>query len=276
MFDSLFHRQSGPDKAAQLAWQERLRDVETRWFAFLEKLEDRMESLCSAALPELRALRRATDDVNRRVYQKVLSGVTGQLQNIHDRAYHTHDEKVLDTWYEFREEFKMTHAFFDFGHTFRQNCEKRYQEFEACLWGWDKLLHETSRENLEEEYRRVLEICTAGGEKFTCKQCGAPISIARAFFISVNLPCPACATQNTFDPGSEARELPFIARDLAEKRVAPLYEAYQNGGRTPELFRQYLRARYDELNRMLPDLKAHHEKRYHNEAATTQGDEGNE
>jgi hypothetical protein len=96
--------------------------------------------------------------------------------------------------------------------------------------------------------------------------------VEQAFFISVHLACPACATQNTFDPGSEARGLPFIARDLAEKRAAPLYEVYQNGGRTGELFRNYLRARYDELNRMLPGLKEHHEKRYHIE---TQGDESN-
>jgi hypothetical protein len=245
--------QSGPGRAARLEWQEKLRELETRWFSFLEKLEERMEELCSAALPELRALRRAADDAGKQVYRKVLSGVAGQLQNIHDRAYDTHDEKVIDVWYRFKEDFKAPDSFISTGYAFRQKCTKRYEEFEETLRGWDALLHETGREDPEEEYQHILETFEANKAAFTCKQCGAPIPITQAFFISVNLACPACATQNTFDPGSEARELPFVARDLAEKRAVPFYDAYQNGGRTPELYRQYLRARYDELNRMLSD-----------------------
>jgi hypothetical protein len=268
MFDT-----SAPDRAVRLEWQERLRELETRWFGFLEKLEARMEDLSSAALPELRRLRRDVDDTDKQVYQRVLSGVTGQLQNIRDKAYNTHDEKVIDVWYAFKAEFKMTDPLFDTGYAFRQNCTRRYEAFEDTLRGWEALLRETCRENLEEEYQRLLETLQANQEKFRCTQCGASIPISRAFFISVNLGCPACATQNTFDPGAEARQLPFIARDLAEKRAAPLFEAYQNGGRTPELYRQYLRARCDELNRMLPDLKAHHERRYSIEAQTAQGDE---
>jgi hypothetical protein len=257
--------QSAPGRALRLEWQERLRELETRWFSFLEKLEARMEELCSAALPELRALCRDTGDAGKQVYRKVLSGVTGQLENIRGKAYSTHDEKVVDTWYRFREDCKTADSFFNAGYGFTQRCTKRYEEFEETLRGWDTLLRETDRENLEEEYRRILEIFNACKEKFRCTQCGAPIPITQTFFISVHLACPACATQNTFDPGSEARELPFIARDLAEKRAAPFYEAYQNGGRTPELYRNYLRARYDELNRMLPGLKEHHERRYHRE-----------
>jgi rubrerythrin len=267
----MFNR-SGPNRALRLEWQEELRELETRWFSFLEKLEARMEELCSAALPELRALRSDTGDADKQVYQRVLSGLTGQLQNIRDKAYATHDEKVIDTWYRFKAVFKMTDSFFDTGYAFRQRCTKRYDEFEETLRGWDALLRETGRENLEEEYRRVLEIFQANKEKFRCKQCGAPIPIPQVFFITVHLACPACATRNTFDPGSEARQLPFIVRDLAEKRTAPLYEAYQNGGRTPELYRRYARARCDELNRMLPDLKEHHETLYQ---LQTQGDENN-
>jgi hypothetical protein len=255
---------TGPGRAEELAWREELRELETRWFSFLEKLEAKMEELCSAALPELRALRR--DPGGQQVYRKMLSGVQGQLENIRNKANETHAEKVTDTWYRFREEVKMASPFFDTGYAFRQNCDKRYDEFEDTWLGWHELLQGTRKENLEEEYRRILENFNGLKGKLACTQCGAPSPLAQTYFISVHLACPACGTQNTFDPGSEARELPFIARDLAEKRAAPLYEAYkaayQNGGRTPELYRNYLRARYDELNRLMPDLKAHHEKLY--------------
>jgi hypothetical protein len=156
----------------------------------------------------------------------------------------------------------MTNPFYNTGYAFAQNCDKRYNEFEDACRGWHDLVQGTRGENLEEEYQRILEIFNSAREKFTCSQCGAPIPLEKMYCISVNLACPACATQNTFDPGSDVRGLAFIARDLAEKRAAPFYKAYQQGGRTPELYRAYLRARYDEMNRMLPDLKEHHENLY--------------
>jgi hypothetical protein len=261
---------SGPGRAEELAWREELRDLETRWFIFLEKLETKMEELCSAALPELRALR--GDPENRQVYEKLLSGVEGQLDNIRHKAYDTHDVKVIDTWYRFKAEIEFLDPFYKTGYEFSQNCDKRWNEFEEAYMGWHELLQGTRRENLEEEYQRILEIFNSAKEKFRCSQCGAPIPLEKMYLISVHLACPACATQNLFDPGSEVRGLSFIARDLAEKRAAPFYEAYQQGGKTPELYRAYLRARYDELNRMMPDLKEHHEKLYHTYAAYAEGE----
>jgi RNA polymerase-binding transcription factor DksA len=255
----MFNR-SGIGKAEERAWREELREIETRWFAFLEKLETKMEELCSAALPELRALRR--DPESYRVYDKMLSGVSGQLDNIRKKAFDTHDEKIICTWYRFKETVKMTDSLYDTGYAFRQKCTDRHNEFEEIHLGWHELLQGTRKENLEEAYERILKIFNDAKGKFTCKQCGAPIPLEKMYVISVHLACPACSTQNTFDPGSDVRGLSFIARDLAEKRVAHLYEAYQNGGRTPELYRNYARARCDELNRMLPDFKEHHERRY--------------
>ncbi|MDR2157333.1 MAG: hypothetical protein LBO81_06095 [Clostridiales Family XIII bacterium] len=267
MFDV---KRSRSGKAAEAAWRQELEDLETRWFAFLEKMEAKMEELCSAALPELRALRRDPD--SEQVYLRMLAGVEGQLGHIRDKVYETRDAKVIDTWYRFREEIAFADAFYGTGNAFRDNCEDRYHAFEETYLDWHNLVRATLRENLEEEYRQILETLDANRGVFRCRQCGAPISVPADCFISVHLACPACATQNTFDPGSKARKLPFIARDLAEKRVSPLYGAYQQGGRTDALYRTYLRALYDELNRMLPALREHHETLYHKYiAAHTQG-----
>ncbi|MDR2108740.1 MAG: hypothetical protein LBP28_04700 [Coriobacteriales bacterium] len=256
----------GSDRAAESAWQEELKDLEARWFAFLDKLEAKMEELCSAALPELRALR--CDPDSQQIYLRVLAGVQGQLSRIREKAYETHDAKVTDTWYLFRSEIEFTNPFYMTGNAFRDNCDERYHAFEEAYLNWYNLLRATLQDNLEEEYRQILEILDSARESFCCKQCGAPISVPPACFISTHLACPACSTQNTFEPGSKARELPFIARDLAEKRVTPFYQAYQQGGRTDALYRRYLRARYDELNRMLPDLREHHEMLYHEYTAS--------
>ncbi|MDR2210255.1 MAG: hypothetical protein LBO65_02125, partial [Spirochaetaceae bacterium] len=185
-----FHKSGGPGRAEEQAWREELNDLESRWFAFLEKLEAKMEELCSAALPELRALR--GDPENQQVYEKMLSGVEGQLDNIRHKAYETHDVKVIDTWYRFKAEIEFLSPFYKTGYEFDQNCEKRWNEFEETYRGWHELLQGTRRENLEEEYRRILGIFNSAKEKFRCSQCGAPIPLEKMYLISVHLACPAC------------------------------------------------------------------------------------
>lgn len=124
------------------------------------------------------------------------------------------------------------------------------------------------------------------------------------------LNCAHCQTQNTFEPGTQARSLQNFAKALAEQRTATLYEAFDKENRkerelyhqkhelslstihekdknvlsqkqkrmeeleqqrqdaiqnAPKLYHVYLRAMYDEWNKITPDLKEHNEKMYKNQ-----------
>jgi hypothetical protein len=288
-----------------------MREIQDKWTAFLEKLETRMEELCTVALPELSAMRNNADDPYEKNYHKVLSGVCGQLENIRKKVYDTYEEKIIGAYYQYKKYINALHPLSNQLYEFRNQCAARHEAFERSLMAWDEKLRNAGRKDLEEEYKKILEAFEAGKDRFTCKQCGSPLPIERIFFISVHIPCPACNTQNTFEPGTEARNLRFIAKDIAEQRSAAFREAYEDEhkkerelygriheiklglihekekrkaemrakidvlekerqdaiARAPELFKRYMRTVYDEMNRILPDLREHHEKMYQNAAA---------
>jgi RNA polymerase-binding transcription factor DksA len=288
-----------------------LQETQERWFTFLGKLETRMEELGTAALPELREALAADTDPYKRTFLKMQSGVNGQFENIRQKAYDTYDQQVNGLYDQLSNEIPVLHPAHNQLMDFRNSCSDRYhQQFDSKYHYWRDQIQATSRRDLETEYRQILDEFEQVKNQFTCSQCGAPIAIQKIFFISTYLPCPSCQTQNSFEPGSQARQLQFIARDLAEQRTAHLHTAYEKENalereyyheahtlklstihehdkkilaqkeaemaaiearrqesirRTPELYRQYLRAMYDELNLILPDLKDHHEKMYQNQ-----------
>ncbi len=297
MFNLFNNNKDGAASARAAALQE----TQQRWFSFLEKLEAKMEELCTAAIPELKELLATDDDNFQRTFYKVQSGINGQMQHIRRKAYDTYDEKILS--------LRNTGNLYDApGLDFINACSDRYhKDFENRYQYWQQQLDNAASKDYEAEYRKILQDFGQTKDKFTCSQCGSPVAIPKIFFISTYIACPACNTQNTFEPGTSARNLQNIARNLAEQRTKHLLAAYekekdlerelyhinhelqlslhfeknkstaaekehqvrQNESRrqqaistAPQLYKTYLRAMYDEWNLIIPDLKPHNEKMY--------------
>jgi hypothetical protein len=63
-------------------------------------------------------------------------------------------------------------------------------------------------------------------EEFRCSQCGAPVVVESNIYRSHYLPCPFCATVNTYNPSTKVRGVEwFVVDHLASYRCLPLYQA---------------------------------------------------
>lgn len=210
------------------AWLQELNDTRNRWFSFLDKLEQRMEELCTAAIPELKELMATDEDQYKRTFLKVQSGIRGQLQNIRSKAADTYEEKVNAVYYRFDAQISVLDDHHNLVSDFRAACSDRYHdEFDRKLNHWLTQIEQTAARDLEVEYKKIIAEFDSIKDKFTCKQCGGTIGIEKIFLISTYITCPHCQTQNTFEPGTQSRNLQNIARELAEQRTKALYEAYK-------------------------------------------------
>lgn len=291
-------------------WYAELQESQQRWFVFLEKLEAKMEELATAAIPELKQLLQDDEDLYKRTFHRVYSGVNGQLNNIREKARDTYEEKIDHIYYDLSSRISVL----DKNHTllsdFRSACSDRCNDFDDKYDYWRKQIDKTQERDLEIEYKKIIDEFETIKDKFSCTQCGGNINIEKIFLIETYISCPYCKTQNTFAPSTQGRNLQNIARELAEQRTAHLYEEFENeNNKERELYHQrhelslskihesdkkvlagiqakmddleeqrqfaiknapklrlvYLRAMYDEWNKITPDLKEHNEKMYQNQ-----------
>ncbi len=209
-------------------WVAELKEIQERWFVFLDKMEVRMEELCLAAIPELKETLATDEDNFKRTFHRVQSGIKGQMENMRKKVDDTHSEKIIDTFYALSNQFSVMDPEYSIISDFRDTCSDRYQnQFEEKYHYWDRELDKASKQDLEIEYNKIVADFEKIKDKFTCKQCGSPISIPQIFFISTYITCPHCQSQNTFEPGTQARNLQYIARELAEQRTAHLYADFE-------------------------------------------------
>ena len=291
-------------------WYLELQQSQERWFSFLEKLEAKMEEFAAAAIPELKEILQSDDDIYKRTFQRVYSGVNGQLSNIREKAKDTYDEKILNVYYNYNSQISVLSKHHNLVSDFRTFCSDRYNDFDDKYEYWRKQIEKTQERDLEIEYQKILTEYEAIKNKFNCTQCGGNIEIAKIFLIETYISCPYCKTQNTFAPSTQARNLQNIARSLAEQRTVHLYNEFETENNkerelyhqnhelslskihesdkkilneiqtkmnnieeqrqfviknAPKLYQIYLRAMYDEWNKITPDLKEHNEKMYQNQ-----------
>lgn len=292
-------------------WYPNLQESQQRWFAFLEKLENKMEELSTEAIPELKQLLLEDADLYKRAFHNVYSGVSGQLNNIRAKARDTYEEKIIHIYEQINFEISALNKYHNLISDFRSACSDRYhKEFENNYEYWRTQIEKTQQRDFEIEYTKILTEFETQKRKFSCQQCSANLTIDRIFLIETYIPCPYCQTQNTFAPSTLARSLQNIARELAEQRTKHLYETFKTeNNKERELYYQhhklslskihesdkntlntitlkmnqleqerqyviknatklyeiYLRAMYDEWNKITPDLKEHNEKMYQNQ-----------
>jgi len=291
-------------------WYAELQESQERWFSFLEKLEAKMEEFATVAIPELKEIMQSDDDLYKRTFHRVYSGVNGQLSNIREKARDTYEEKIDNLYYQLNSQVSVLSKHHNLLSDFRGACSDRHNDFDDKYDYWRKQIDKTQERDLEIEYKKILEEYETIKNKFNCTQCGGTIEIEKIFLIETYISCPYCKTQNTFAPSTQGRNLQNIARDLAEQRTAHLYEAFEIENdkerilylqshelgltrihetdpkklkeiqakiddleeqrkfaiqNAPKLRQIYLRAMYDEWNKITPDLKEHNEKMYQNQ-----------
>jgi RNA polymerase-binding transcription factor DksA len=289
-------------------WIAQAQENKERIFIFFDKLEAKMKELCEAAIPELTETLNTDDDIYKRTYGRLAAGIKGQLENIRKKAYDIYEEKINDFYSDVKSDVSVMSPYYDVLSDFRTACSDRYhKQFEEQYQYWREKIDETSYEDMEVQYKKILDEFEAIKNKFNCKQCGGNIAIEKIFFITTFITCPHCQTQNTFEPSTQAGGLESLGRELAEQRTAHLLKAYNDENKkerdlyherhtlslsrihekdkkelarvnqlmdelelqrqnaikdAPPLYEKYLRAMFDEWNKIVPDLAIHNEKFY--------------
>lgn len=254
-------KQGGSGNAIPQEWVDQTTQMKERWFSFLQKLEDRMDELGSASVTELKAMRDQSGDLFDRDLYQVQSGIIGQLSQMESKLRDVYEKQVYPFYNQLLNQLENEGLPGSMAYEFREACRDRQNLFEAARDKWRQQLDQAVKPDNEAAYQRILEEYEQVKNKFKCQQCGAGINISKIYFTPTYLQCPACSTQNTFHPSSLTQSLPHLARSLAEERTAHLLEAY-NVNPHPELYRNYLRAMFDEWNSIVPDMAHSNEKFY--------------
>lgn len=206
-------------------WHTEMQETQQRWQIFLVKLEEKMQELCEAAIPELQQSAREDSDPYKRTHGRMLAGVKGQLSHMRDKARTVHEEKIDGFFDAYSDDANP--VFSRLLYEFRNECREQERQFEEKYWAWMNRLDQTGERDLELDYQHILAEYAAIKDSFACRQCGSPISIEKIYFLTSYLPCPHCQTSNTFEPSTQARQLEALGRSLAEQRTAHLLAAYE-------------------------------------------------
>jgi hypothetical protein len=248
---------------------EEIRQTEEKWFAFLDKLEARLEELCLAAVPELIAVFKEDSDPYKRAHIRMRTGLIGQINQIRRKANDANEERIIPFIY--RSGTGLPDLISSAGrkyherlYHFKMACLHRHQQFEAKInEGIELLMAAEGQNDLEAAYQEQLIQFERIKDQFSCKQCAAKMSIPKMFYIAAYIQCPFCQTQNIYTPSTEMQMVFYQARNLAEQRTKHLLLIYeQSSPKKPELYRQYLRSMFDEWNKITPDMREENERFY--------------
>jgi hypothetical protein len=226
MFD-LFKKHTTEDNLPD--WYPELIETQERFFTFLTKLEEKMEELCSAAIPELKELQQNDTDPYKRNFARMQAAVLGQLDTVNLKANTIQQEKILNYKYELERRTDELNKYRNLITEFNSKCSDRYcYQFKTTLQQWIDKVRETAVEDLEIKYQNVLKEYNDIKDKFTCKQCGGTITIEKIFYLNTFVTCSYCQTQNSFEPSTQAKMVLNFAQELAiqrSKNDSDLYNA---------------------------------------------------
>ncbi|NQX43194.1 hypothetical protein SAMN05421820_115110 [Pedobacter steynii] len=248
---------------------EEIRQTEEKWFVFLDKLETRLEELCAAAIPELIAVFNQDTDPYKRAHSRMLTGLIGQISQMQQKgieAKETHIIPFMQPSGSLLPDLMSSagRKYHDRLYRFQMACFDRHHQFEDKVnEGIAALRAAKGNTDLEGAYQRQLTEFERIKDNFNCKQCGGKMSLPKMFFIATYIQCPFCQSQNTYTPSTEMQMLFHQARSLAEQRTAHLLQDYENSKpKNPALYQQYLRAMFDEWNKITPDMLTENERFY--------------
>lgn len=248
---------------------EEIRQTEEKWFVFLDKLETRLDELCAAAIPELIAVFNQDSDPYKRAHSRMLTGLIGQISQLQQKGIEAKEAHIIPFMKASSSLLpdlisSAGRKYHDRLYRFQMACFDRHHQFEDKVnEGIAALRSAKGNTDLEAVYQRQLTEFERIKDSFNCKQCGGKVSIPKMFFIATYIQCPFCQSQNTYTPSTEMQMLFHQARSLAEQRTKHLLQDYENSRpKNPALYRQYLRAMFDEWNKITPDMVAENERFY--------------
>ncbi len=227
--------QYGNEAAAQM------QQTMERFFAFIEKLEIKLAAFTDTAIPELTAFANENPGDDSMALHRMKSAVLGQIDGIRQKAEQTKEEKITCYLYPSHDP-AIKSAYFNL----RNACYQRVRQLEDLCTKCRNQVEDACIEDYEAEYSKILEEYESIKNKFTCVQCGSPVSIDKLYFVTTYITCPACQTRNNFNPGSKAKTLEHLGRSLAEQRTKHLLEEHAAASQQAQLlFQQVHRLKLD-------------------------------
>lgn len=250
-----------------------------RWRSFAAKIRQRADELHSQGFEEARAMKRQAASDNDNAHYLFWSGIGGQIGTLRTKVEETFARSVQAAF-----EQKAGNLVASWGrYDIRKEAEDLWHQLQEERNALDSHLLNLSCTNIadfddpedaEARYRDILREHEQLKDRFACITCGAGIPISKLFFIATYVDCPYCRTRNTFQPGTAACGLPTLAEQLAEQRTLelrrrweaaaagmPLWSAQNSDAwhaqkrREVDLHVAYLDAKFDEIDRIVPDLK---------------------
>lgn len=292
---------AGVPHACSPDWIAQMHENQQRWFVFIGKLEERARELCEAAMPELRAAVRDDPDVYKRISGRILAGINGQLENMRQKAAEVREEKIEgffaahcddEAGYELLLSFRS--ACMACEHGFEETLAECRRQLEAA----GTRDYEAEYRQILDEFEAGKDkfFCPQCGSPIriarlfflttyvACPNCRTrctfePGSLARQLeSIGRKLAEHRCADmleayeaecrreRDLYQRIHENRETPCDDAVTREARVAEnrrlAREREDALARAPSMYEAYLRAMFDEWNRIVPDLTEQNERFY--------------
>lgn len=283
------------------ALQNEMDDTQNRFFAFVEKLELRMKEFGDASIPELSSLNDTDTDGFKQGYHRMKSAVLGQLNSINQKAKDVLEEKVSyfqniayhqkrDAFFEFRsqcnqrlEKLEQLHRHYqnEIEATDQEDFEIAYQkildEFEDIKHKF-KCVQCSSPIAIDQMYFTTTYItCTSCQTQNTyepstqakgLEHLGRSLAEQRTAHLLKAYTEIAPKDQELYLQKHQLECSLFNERDqkiIAEKtaKIEELGKQRQDlETNRPILYQTYLRAMFDEWNKINPAMQQEHEKFY--------------
>lgn len=276
-----------------------MQETQERFFIFIEKLKEKLQEFAEASLPELKEMNDTDTDEYKRGYHRLKAAVLGQLENILKRAREVKEEKITsfpynennrNAYYKFRTEcyakYKELDDLYDIyrnqiENTFSEDYEVKYQnildEYELT-----KSSFSCSQCNSPLVIDKIYFTTTY----ITCSACQTkntfePSSQAKSLE-HLGRSLAEQRTKHLLEEHNKISEIPqqlyLQTHDLKlslihekdkkiitqkEQKILEI-EKQKNEieKQIPVLYKKYLRAMFDEWNKINPDLLEEHEKFY--------------
>jgi RNA polymerase-binding transcription factor DksA len=243
---NIFGKAKGEENGPAPDWVKEMKETEQRWGLFIKKMQERLNELGEASIPELEEAFKADKENDTSQFHRIKSGIVGQIRGMRDKANDIYEEKINNFYIDYIDETPHSNPAREWLDNFRTTNHNLLNDFEGMCDIWVDKAEATEIENPEEKYQNILNTYEAIKEKFECSQCGSKIKIEKIYFISTYLQCGHCQTQNTFDPGSTIKELEWVTRSLAEARTKHILEESVNANeKERELYAQIQELKLD-------------------------------
>lgn len=276
-----------------------MKETQERFFIFIDKLKEKLQEFAVASIPELTEMGNSDTDEYKRSYYRMQAAVLGQLESIIKKAREVKEEKVTnfpynensrDAYYQFRTEcYAKYQELDDLYDAYRDKIQDTFSED-----------YEAKYQNILNEYNTIKDKfkCSQCGSPIiinkiyftttyiTCPACQTkntfePSSQAKTLE-HLGRSLAEQRTKHLLEEHNKKSEIPHQLylqahqiklslihekdkKIIAQKEQEILELEKQKADieqEIPFLYINYLRAMFDEWNKINPDLQEEHEKFY--------------